>query len=168
MFLVLEARGHAEARGAKPYARIRTIKQDRCNREPGQSTRNAESQFAEIGKDLPKGPLAIMSSASGVQPVTNEERDFLDSLNARGFDTAYRAYGSQFGQTQEAHFVMGMALGSLAISKGNFYGPFDTAGYEKNYAGDTQQILLNFWGSWRGEGMALIDSPPDTMKRGDS
>ncbi len=166
-FLVLEARAHAEARGVKPYARIHSIEGDRCRREPGEATRIAKEQFDRMSRDIPKGPLAILSGASGVQPVTDEERGFLESLAERGYDPVYRGYGTQFGQSNEAHFLLGMALGALALSKGEFFTPFDSTGFEKDFTGNIQQMLLNFWGSWRGEGMALIDTPPDTATRGE-
>ncbi len=166
-FLVLEARSHAEARGVKPYARIRSIEGDRCRRRPGEATHIAEEQFDRMSRDIPKGPLAILSGASGVQPATDEERGFLESLAARGFEPAYRGYGTVFGQSNEAHFLVGMALGALSLSKGKFFTPFDSTGFEKKYTGRVRQMLLNFWGSWRGEGMALIDTPEDADTRGE-
>ncbi len=165
-FLVLESRQHAEARGAKPYARINSILGDRCPRNVGESTAIAKTQFEELRKNIPAGPLAILTGASGIQPATNEERLFLEALIEEGFEPAYRAYGSIFGQSVEAHFPVGVALAAMALSKGKFYQPFDTSGYEKTYTGDSRQILLNCWGGWRGEGMALIDTPSNTNLRG--
>lgn len=165
-FLVLEAKNHAEKRGAKPYARIQSVLGDRCNREPGAATNVAARQFDKIKPELKDGTLAVLSGASGLQPVTREESEFLGSIAENGHQPAIRGYGTVLGQSLEAQFPVGVALGALALSKQKFYQPFDDSGFETEYDGDLEQVLINCWGSWRGEGMALMDVPQNTDLRG--
>ena len=46
-FLVIEAREHAEKRGAKPLARLTAVVSDRSNRKPGTVT----ATLAAVGQD---------------------------------------------------------------------------------------------------------------------
>lgn len=156
-FLVLEARAHAEARGAIPYARIAAVATDRSRRQPG-AAREATARLlhAACGK-LPGGPLPVLSGASGVEPVTAEEREFLDGLSAIGLEPAIRAYGSRLGHGVEAHFPLGVALAALALRTGRFYAPFDNSGFEKPLDGVPERVLVTGLGHWRGEGLALVE-----------
>lgn len=158
-FLILESREHAEARGAKPYARINSIAADRCNRQPGAAAKNAESMLEQIVDQIPKGPLPVLSSCSGIQPQLAEEHNFLNSLSEKGIDPAIRGLTTMFGNTLEAQFPLSVILASLAVSKGSFFNPFDSTGVEKEFTGKPEHVLINSWGHWRGEGMALIDTP---------
>lgn len=164
-FLVLESRPHAEARGAKPYARIESIVADRCNRQPGAARKVAEDLLEKIAGQIPEGPLPVLSGCCGVQPQLSEEHDFLNGLSNRGISPAIRGVTTVFGNTLEAQFPFNVILASLAISKGSFFDPFDSSGVEKEFSGDPERILISNWGHWRGESLALIDKP-DTPLRG--
>jgi 3-oxoacyl-[acyl-carrier-protein] synthase II len=65
----------------------------------------------------------------------------------------------------EAQFPVNVVLASLAIAKGAFFDPFDNSGVEQEYSGHPERVLISSWGHWRGEGLALIDTP-DVPLRG--
>src|ERR1017187_7237251 len=75
-FLVIESRAHAEARGAKPYARLTNVVADLAHRkQPGEVTATLERLWSKLGKLGSRG--AIVTGATGAEPVTSEERAFL-------------------------------------------------------------------------------------------
>src|SRR3954449_7604873 len=75
-FLVMESREHAEARGAKPYARLSKVVADLAKRkQPGAVTRSLQALWAKLGVSADAGSL--ITGATGVEPVTSEEKAFL-------------------------------------------------------------------------------------------
>lgn len=155
-FLVLESRQHAEARGRRPYARIAGVASDHTRRAPG----DAERAVARLIGDLlgpTTGPLAVLSGASGAEPVTAEERLALQRLEQNGRPAAIRAYGSRLGHSVEAHFPAGIALAALALHSGSFFPPLDDSGIERPFAGSLASILVTGLGHWRGEAAALLE-----------
>lgn len=155
-FLVLEAREHAEARGRKAYARIRDVATDCCRRRPGESTGTFAALFSKL--QVPDGPLAVMSGASGVEPVTTDELAFLQNLEERGHQVAIRAYGTRIGHTVEAHFPAGLALAAFALADGDLFAPSDENWVEAPFEGDSlSRVLVTGAGHWRGEGLALLE-----------
>ncbi len=166
VFLVLESRQHAEARGVKPYARLNKVVSDRCNRRAGAAHKVAETLLEQVSEQLPEGPLAVLSGCCGVQPQLSEERAFLESLSERGISPAIRGATTLFGNTMEAQFPFNVALASLAISRGAFFDPFDNSGIEQPFSDNPERVLISTWGHWRGESLALIDTP-DAPLRGE-
>jgi 3-oxoacyl-[acyl-carrier-protein] synthase II len=164
-FLILESREHAQARGIKPYARINKVVSDRCNRQAGAARKVAERLFEQISDQIPAGPLPVLSGCSGVQPQLSEEHDFLNALSNNGISPAIRGVTTILGNTLEAQFPANVVLASLAISRGAFFDPFDDSGVEQEYVGDPERILISSWGHWRGESLALVDTP-DVPLRG--
>src|SRR3989441_6083016 len=72
-FLVLESREHAEARGAKPYARLTKVVADLAQRkQPGAVTKSLETLWPKLGVAGDSGHL--ITGATGAEPVTSEER----------------------------------------------------------------------------------------------
>src|ERR1700692_214710 len=97
-FLVIESRAHAEARGAKPYARLTNVVADLARRKrPGEVTESLRQLWPKLGKVGDKA--AIISGATGVEPVTSEERAFLKSHGL-----PVRASGTRVGPKVEAPF----------------------------------------------------------------
>ena len=164
-FLILESREHAEARGAKPYARINKVVADRCTRQPGAARKNADQLFEQISDRIPSGPLPVLSGCCGVQPQLTEEHEFLDSLSEHGIEPVIRGVTTLFGNMLEAQFPVNVILASLAISRGAFFDPFDKSGVEKEFSDAPERVLINTWGHWRGESLALVEKP-DVPLRG--
>lgn len=155
-FLVLEAREHAEARGRKPYARISHVATSCGPRRSGAKIAALSDLFSAL--PVPDGPLAVLSGASGAEPVTTEELAFLQGLEDRGYQVAIRAYGTHIGHTVEAHFPAGVALAALALAAGELFVPSDENWVEAPFeGGPPSHIVVTGSGHWRGEGMALLE-----------
>lgn len=152
-FLVIESKAHAQARGAKPYARLRNVVADQVRRNaPGQITASLETLWAKLGKL--GNDAAIITGATGAEPVTSEERAFL----GRHAGIAVRATGTSFGHTLETQFPLGLGLAALSISRGALFAPNDSTGLEIEMQGPPRQIVVIAAGHWRGEGMALVEA----------
>jgi len=152
-FLVIESKAHAIARGAKPYARLTNVVADLSQRkQPGEVTATLERLWSKLGKLDGQG--AIISGATGAEPVTSEERAFLGKHG----DFAVRASGTMFGHTMETQFPLGIGLAALSISRGALFPPNDPTGLEVEMAGPPSQIVVIGAGHWRGEGMALVEA----------
>jgi 3-oxoacyl-[acyl-carrier-protein] synthase II len=153
VFLVIESRTHAEARGAKPYARLTNVLADQSRRKaPGEVTTTLETLWSKLGKL--DGTGAILTGATGAEPVTSEELAFL----RRHPDFAVRAIGTAFGHTMEAHFPLGLALAALSISRGALFPPNDPTALEVEMSKPPTQIVVIGAGHWRGEGMGLVEA----------
>jgi 3-oxoacyl-[acyl-carrier-protein] synthase II len=152
-FLVIEARDHAEKRGAKPLARLTAVVSDRANRKPGTITQALSRLWDRIKTKIDSGHLAVLSGATGVNPATAEERVFLENHS----DLAVRATGSYLGHGLEPQFPMNIALATIALGHGSLFPASDTTGLEKPMSGGLNQILVTGVGHWRGEGLALIE-----------
>jgi 3-oxoacyl-[acyl-carrier-protein] synthase II len=152
-FLVMESREHAEARGAKPYARLTKVVADLAQRkQPGAVTQSLQAMWPKLGA-LPDD-VSLITGATGVEPVTSEERAFLGQHP--GF--AVRATGTTFGHTLEAQFPLGLALAALSISRGALFPPNDPTGLEVEKPQPPTQIVVMGAGHWQGEGMALVEA----------
>jgi 3-oxoacyl-[acyl-carrier-protein] synthase II len=152
-FLVIESKAHALARGAKPYARLTNVVADQVRRKhPGEVTTALKTLWSKLGKVENNG--AIITGATGAEPVTSEERAFLGEHP----DFAVRATGSSFGHTMETQFPLGIGLAALAISQGALFPPNDSTGLEIEMSKPPTQIVVIGAGHWRGEGMALVEA----------
>jgi 3-oxoacyl-[acyl-carrier-protein] synthase II len=153
VFLVIESRAHAQARGAKPYARLTSVVADLARRkQPGEVTATLETLWSKLGKLEDNG--AIITGATGASPATSEERAFL----SRHPDFAVRATGTMFGHTMETQFPLGLALAALSISRGALFPPNDPTGLEVEMSRPPNQIVVMGAGHWQGEGMALVEA----------
>jgi 3-oxoacyl-[acyl-carrier-protein] synthase II len=153
-FLVIEARSHAEARGAKPLARLTAVLSERAKVTPGARQAMLERMWATIAPKLHGGEAAIVSGATGVEPATSEERTFL----AAHADIPARATGSRIGHGVEPAFPMNVALAALALRHGKLFPPGDKSGVERNMEGALAQVVVTSVGIVRGEGMALLEA----------
>jgi 3-oxoacyl-[acyl-carrier-protein] synthase II len=153
VFLVLESREHAEARGAKPYAKLTRVVADLAQRkQPGAVTKSLEALWPKLGVLTVNGNL--ITGATGAEPVTSEEKTFL--RQHPGF--AVRATGTMFGHTLETQFPLGLALAALSISRGALFPPNDPTGLEVEMSEPPAQIVVVGAGHWQGEGMALVEA----------
>ena len=153
-FLILEERGHAEARGAQPYARLSAVLSGHSDRAPGALTDALRRMWDELAPKLAAGSHAVISGATGAEPATGEEQVFL----AEHPDAAVRATGSLTGHGMEAQFPMNIALAALAVRHGILFPPCDGAQIERPMQGPVVQAVVTGAGHWRGEGMALVEA----------
>jgi 3-oxoacyl-[acyl-carrier-protein] synthase II len=121
-------------------------------KQPGDVTHTLEKLWSELGAIEPGG--AIVTGATGVEPVTSEERSFLGEHP----DFAIRATGTRFGHMVETQFPLGLALAALSISRGALFPPNDSSGFEIEMSKPPAQIVVVGAGHWRGEGMALVEA----------
>jgi 3-oxoacyl-[acyl-carrier-protein] synthase II len=153
VFLVIESKAHAQARGAKPYARLTSVVADLAQRkQPGAVTKSLEALWPKLGVLADNGNL--ITGATGVEPVTSEERAFLKQHP--GY--AVRATGTAFGHTLETQFPLGLALAALSISRGALFPANDPTGLEVETSELPTQIVVLGTGHWQGEGMALVEA----------
>jgi len=153
-FLVLEHRAHAEARGAKPIARLSYAASDRAKRDPGGVTAMLRQLWTPIAPRLEAGHHAIISGATGIEPATSEERIFF----GEHAEVPVRAAGSLVGHGVEPHFVMCIAIAALAVGHGSLYPTTDHSGVEKPMDAPLTQAVVTGVGHWQGEGMALVEA----------
>jgi 3-oxoacyl-[acyl-carrier-protein] synthase II len=152
-FLVIESKTHAQARGAKPYARLTNVVADHARRKhPGEVKTSLQTLWSKLGKLGERG--AVITGATGAEPATSEERAFLGEHP----DFAVRATGTPFGHTVETQFALGIGLAALAISRGALFPPNDSTGFEIEMSEPPTQIVVIGTGHWRGEGMALVEA----------
>ncbi|HEY6023551.1 MAG TPA: beta-ketoacyl-ACP synthase [Pseudolabrys sp.] len=152
-FLVIEARDHAERRGAKPLGRLAAVVSDRASRKPGTITQTLSRMWDRLKDRVNVGHAAVLSGATGAKPATDEERAFFDAHP----DLAVRATGSYLGHGMEPQFAMNIALATVALDHGSLFPPCDSTGLERPMSGDLSQVLVTGVGHWRGEGLALVE-----------
>ncbi|HEY1363102.1 MAG TPA: beta-ketoacyl-ACP synthase [Xanthobacteraceae bacterium] len=153
-FLVLEARDHAEARDARPLARLVRVLADRSNGTPGAVTAALNRLWKDLLPGEGLGRIAVISGATGAEPATREERAFLAALP----DTPVRATGSSLGHGPEPQFVMNIALATLVLGHEKLFPPWDSSGVEREFEGRLDRLAVTSVGHWRGEGMALVEA----------
>jgi 3-oxoacyl-[acyl-carrier-protein] synthase II len=151
-FLVLEERGHAERRGAKPLARLSAVASVWSQRKPG----GIGTALGRLWDALPADATtqsAVLSGATGAEPATTEEHDF---LKARGLPV--RATGTHIGHAMEPQFAMNIALAALALGHGKLFAPCDGSGFETPAGGALDRVIVTSVGHFRGEGLALVEA----------
>jgi 3-oxoacyl-[acyl-carrier-protein] synthase II len=152
-FLVIEAREHAEKRGAKPLAKLITVVSDRSDRKPGATTAVLSRLWDKIKGKVSSEHAAVLSGATGAEPATDEERAFLNAHS----DLAVRATGSYLGHGPEPQFPMNMALAAVALGHATLFPPANSTGVEQPMSRDLRQVIVTSVGHWRGEGLALLE-----------
>ena len=152
-FLVLESKRHAEARGAKPFARLSAVATGRARRGTEGAIRDTlEKLWGEIG--APAENTALLTGATGAAPATGEERAFL----AAHKDIPARATASLTGHTMEAQALFGVAFAALSLSRGALFPPDASSDVERASSEPLKRIAVAGAGHWRGEGMALVET----------
>lgn len=153
VFLVMESKEHALARGAKPFARLSKVASNLAQRkQPGAVTKSLESLWPQLGVAGDGGN--VITGATGVLAVTSEEKAFLQQHPG----VAVRSTGTIFGHTIEAQFPLGLALAALSISRGALFPLNDPTGFEVEKTDPPTQIVVVGAGHWQGEGMALVEA----------
>jgi len=152
-FLVLEARGHAEARNAKPLARLAGVVSERSPRPVGAVTAALTHMWQSLVPAAGSGGAAVISGTTGAEPATGEERAWLKSMP----DVPVRATGTYLGHGFEPQFAMNIALATLALGREKLFPAAAASGVEQGYEGPLDRIAITSVGHWRGEGMALVE-----------
>jgi len=153
-FLVLEARAHAQARGARPLARLTAVLSERSRRPPSAITEALARMWEKLATLRGAGRVAILSGTTGTEPGTREERAWLKAIP----DLPVRATGSYIGHGFEPQFAMNIAIATIVLGHQKLFPPLDSSGVEQPYEGAVDQIAVTAVGHWRGEGMALLDA----------
>lgn len=158
-FLVIEARDHAEARGARPLARLRTVMSGRGIRRDGGATTTARRQWAALAPLLGGKPVPVLSAASGAS-VTAEEHALLAELQRDGVVSTVRGVAGALGHSMEAAFPTALALAALCFREKALMPPFDPDDPLEAAAapGPLERIVVSCWGHHRGEGLALVEA----------
>jgi 3-oxoacyl-[acyl-carrier-protein] synthase II len=152
-FLVVEAREHAEKRGAKPIARLASVTSDRTARKPGQAEHSLAVQWNLISPGLIPGATVVVSGATGIAEPVAIERDLLDQRRV-----PTRATGSVIGHGVEAAFPANVALAAMMVSKGQAIPPVGGSATEAGMTRKVKQAVVTSVGHWRGEGMGLVEA----------
>ncbi|MFL9825252.1 beta-ketoacyl-ACP synthase [Rhodoplanes sp. SY1] len=152
-FLVIEEKAHAQARGAKPLAKLSAVVSDRAKRDaPGAVTASLDRLWERLPA-VAADRAAVLSGATGAADATAQERA---ALAARGLPV--RATGSIAGHSIEPQFVFNIALAALALGQGRLFAPCDSSGFEQPATGPLDQVVVTGVGHWRGEGLALVEA----------
>lgn len=158
-FLVIEERGHAEARGAKPLARLTMILSDRARRAGGGATRVARRQWETLKPLLGGGGVPVLSAANGGGAITAEERLLLEALQREGVVSTVRGVAGAIGHSMEAAFPAALALAVLCLGEKKLMPPLAPGDpLEAELAGPVERIAVSCWGHHRGEGLALVEA----------
>jgi 3-oxoacyl-[acyl-carrier-protein] synthase II len=131
-FLVLEAREHAQKRGAHALATLAGVASDRFRREPGSVARALRALMERLGGK----PGLVLSGATGATSITDDERETLARLAPMA---AIHATCDITGHMMEAQAPAGTALAAALVA-----------------AGRTDEALVTSIGHWRGEGALRV------------
>ena len=151
VFLVLELRDTALARGATIYAGLVAVEGDRGPRDGGGLERRMLRLAETTGAASADRPV-VFSGASGLRDLAAEEHRLLSTI----FPSApVRGYAGVTGHMIEPAFPLGIALAALALKSGATVPAFDPAA-EEVMDGPAAAAVVTTIGQVRGEGMALL------------
>jgi 3-oxoacyl-[acyl-carrier-protein] synthase II len=126
-FLVMEAREHAQRRGATPLAAVAGVVSERTRRTPGALA----DALARHWATLRASPGAVvLSGATGVSPASEDERAWLAAVGA----ATIHATGDLVGHTVEAQAPTGAVLATALLQRG------------------AAEAVVTSVGHWRGDG----------------
>jgi 3-oxoacyl-[acyl-carrier-protein] synthase II len=134
VFLVLESRKHAEARGAKQYAKLGPVQADRTRRNPGDVDKAIQIMLGAVG------PVeTVVSGNTGFAEICTEEQSALSLARP---DAKVILSGDMIGHSVEAQFAFGVALAAGGLSAGALAGP----------------AVVTSVGHHRGEGLVKVEA----------
>jgi 3-oxoacyl-[acyl-carrier-protein] synthase II len=150
-FLVLESREHAQARAARPRARLESVCADRNRRRPGEIEATLRREWNAIAPEIDRPHAAMISGATGIEAATSAERAVLAEIGL-----PVRNTGTYIGHGVEAQFIANLAIACAAIEHGKLFAPAGT-GDVGSSPPDLSQVVVSSVGNWRGEGLALVE-----------
>jgi 3-oxoacyl-[acyl-carrier-protein] synthase II len=153
-FLVLEEKEHAEKRGAKPFARLTKVESEFTKRKPGDIKAALDRMWGGIAGRVQPEAAAVISGATGIEPLTSEERTFLAGRPG----LAVRATGTHLGHAMEPQFPANIALAAMALQRGQLFPPCDASGVERSMDAPLRQAIVTSIGHRRGESIALVEA----------
>jgi 3-oxoacyl-[acyl-carrier-protein] synthase II len=149
-FLVFESRDHAQARGARPHARILSICSDRNRRQPGEIEATLRCQWDTIAAQVDRAHAGIISGACGIEPATSAELQVLKEIGL-----PVRGTGTYIGHGMETQFVANLAIACTVLEHGKLFPPTGTGDVGMSPPA-LSQVVVTGVGNWRGEGLALL------------
>lgn len=152
-FLVIEARAHAEARGAVPIARLSAVSSDRTARREGEAERSLAIQWNALSPRLTPGATVVVSGACGLREPAAIEMSLLEEKRA-----PFRATASVIGHGLEAQFPANVALGAMMVQRGQAIAPVGASLAEAAMTRRVKQAVVTSVGHWRGEGLGLVEA----------
>ncbi len=153
VFLMLESRAHAEARGAHIYAVIDAVEGDRGSRDNGKFEARLE-RLLELAKGVPAAETVLFCGTTGFHDLAAREKAVLEKTLP---GSAIRAYGGITGHALESQFPLGLALAALSLDTHAKVPPFD-AGHEQVMTAGAARAVVTTVGHARGEGVALLSA----------
>lgn len=150
--IVLESRAHAEARGAKPLARLSAVLSERNLRKPGECEATFRSELAVLSPAIKRDRAVVISGASGGEPATSEERRVLQE-----FGLPVRATGTYLGHGMESQFLANVAIACEALRQEVLFPGIGSGDIGDTPKAGVSQALVTSIGHWRGEGLALLE-----------
>jgi 3-oxoacyl-[acyl-carrier-protein] synthase II len=150
-FLVLESPEHAKARGAPPHARLSAVCSDRNRREEGDIEATLRRQWEAVAPRVDRANAAVISGATGIEPATSAERRAIEE-----FGLPVRNTGTYIGHGIEAQFAANLGIGCAVLEHGKLFPPMGSADKGESPP-SLSQLIVTSVGSWRGEGLALLE-----------
>jgi 3-oxoacyl-[acyl-carrier-protein] synthase II len=150
-FLVLESRAHAEARGARPRARLSPVQSDRNLRRPGDAEASLRRQWAKIAPKVDRARAVVISGAAGLEPATSAERQVLEEIGL-----PVRNTGTYIGHGVDTQFMANLDIACAVLEHGKLFTPTGSGDRGDSPAG-LSQVIVTCVGNWRGEGLALLE-----------
>ncbi len=133
VFLVLEARAHATARGARQIAKLSPVAAERGRRQTGSVRQTLSGMLGAAA-----GAQLVVSGNTGVGEASTEE---VAAIAAALPGARTIVSGDMIGHSIEAQFPFGVALAAGAIA-----------------AGRARSAAVTSVGSLRGEGFAILEA----------
>jgi 3-oxoacyl-[acyl-carrier-protein] synthase II len=134
VFLVLESRAHAEARGERAYAQLSPVLSDRTRRRSGEAGAALGGMIGKLG-----AAGAVVSGNTGFGAASAEEAE---AIAAKLPEARLILSGDMIGHAVEAQFPFGVALAAAGIGANKLNGG----------------VIVTSVGHHRGEGAVKVEA----------